>query len=502
MVQLEKPVYTKQEVEKMLLEHEQEWRFNFLKQFQANLTLSPEAFEKLLNEYIKIINLTTHQLPGLEEFRKFLFTFLSEDELKKNSRYDRIYNTFLQKLQEPGQARTTPPASGTAASLSAQEPAPPAAESVEIKEVIVRPDSPFNPTETEVMTALLKKFFNEQITAAIQKINPSLAPKVKNNKLLYDYRTFFQILNKIVNPTWIDNDRFFEKGWQDFVEVSRKMYMTIKKDARITNIRPGINVKNFTKSNFYGMLLTTDYCADEVQNPKLGGLFNFCMKYFTLSFEREPDEMLEDVKFFNYPYVIETFKMVLLKILNKQSSFAPVFLDEMNRKVIFIKILNSREEKPVLLTTLIKKIYYISLIYNFSIKSTGQKDNIGYKNAKGEPLVFSHPQVISHFKDLTSQPEWTIDKETSQLAVQMNMFLNSIPKAEVSLLANLFRGIIESIKVEVPLLNATSLVRSKNIKQGMEKELTPERYHGPVIKLLMESREAFQNILESNRAKK
>jgi hypothetical protein len=380
-----------------------------------------------------------------------------------------------------------------------------------IRETIIRPCAPFNPVETEVMTLILKKFFNEQVAAVIQKLKPDLLPRIQNNKQLFDYRVFFQILNRIINPEWVNNEQFFEHGWQDFVEMAKRTYLSIKKDVRISNIRPGMNVKNFTRAGFYGMILTADYCSDEMKNPGLPDIFNSCIRYFTLSFEKDPDEVLADVKFINQLYVAEVFHAVISSILRDQLGTSAPFQTEIRSRVNLMNVLKDAEEKSQpdkvqaekaqAVFGFLKKAYYLSLVNNYGAMLKGQKTAIGYSNEKSELLSFDHPQVQTQFRIVTQEPDWKIDPETTEMALHINIFRSQPGNDESYLLSNLVRGVLECVKAELPLLNSTSLIKGKNIRQGMERELTEAKYFPPVIQVLTGNMETIRRILQNTKGR-
>ncbi|HOK40847.1 MAG TPA: hypothetical protein PLD27_07410 [bacterium] len=494
----EKQYFTKEDLSKILAEKEQEWRFKFLKDFKANIILTPDNFKKLLEEFIRTIKSINKDALSEELINKFLFSFISKEEIKKQKNYEEIYNRYIEQFKKP--EIKAPIISSEKSQIEPEKPKEEIKEiPVEIKETIVRRTSQFNPLEIEIMTNVLKKFFNEQITSIISQIKPELAEKIKNNKKFYDYRTFFQFLNKIVKPEWVDNDQFFQKGWREFADISRNMYLALKKDTKISGIRPGEGVRNFTKANFYGMLLTADYCADEIKNPKIGFNFNSCIKYFTLAFEKEPEEVLEEVKLINRPESVEIFKLIIMKILNNESSVSKIFFDELNNKSIFVDVLNSGSNIIEEIFIKFKKIYYLSLIYNYCVVLIGKKTLTGYINEKSEPLVFYHPQIINKFKAVVKEQDWSIDPETTELAIKINVFKNTPGEQGEWLIPNLIRAIIESIKVELPLLNTTNLVKGQNVKQGMERELDKNKYFEPVIKILLENKNNIRTILSQTK---
>lgn len=488
----DKPIYTKEEVLKLLTEKEQEWRYEFLKNFQANLTISTESFERLLTEYIRAYNSFAGRLPSITDLQAFVFTFFNEEERKKRPDYDKIY---MLKLETLGLARRE-------VTMEAYTPQPaesivkaePTSSTSSINEIILRPFAPFNTVETEIMTAVLKKFYIEQITAQIQKLKPDLVTAIRNNKLIYDFRPLFSLLTRISNRDWVSGELFFQHAWQDFVEMAKKMYLSVKKDTKITNIRPGQVVKNFTRAGFYGMLLTIDYCSTELKNPKLSEIFNCCMRYFTLAFEKDPDAVLEDVQFFSQPALQEILAILLGKIIEKASPSAAAIRTEMEGHLLFMIILNSPMDKIPGLITLLHKIYYISLVHHFCAMTKGQKTAVGYSNERNELLTFDHPQVQAQFSALTTENDWKIEADLTNLAMHVNIFKNQT--TDILLIPNFLRAVIESVKAEIPLVNSTSLIVGKNIKQGMERELSEIKYFKPVITFLMENRETVSRILK------
>jgi hypothetical protein len=545
---LDKPVYTKAEIQKILAEREQEWKFNFLKDFQAGLSLGTDMFKKLLESWVSAVNSLTGRLPSAQDLSKFIDPVFPATELAKKPEYRKILDEFIQKLSPPPKAPAVPatpaahmpeasvrafspvvsaqemdesgmpgsededrpsPFSATAATTTApvrtpsrqaavSEPAQASANpSVQgqIIETIPRPCTVFNQAENEVMTAVLRKYFSDQVAGIVKNLRPELLQRIAGFKNFHDYRPFFPLLARTLQPSLVTNETFFSHGWQEYVEMSKKMYLSLKRGTPITNIRPGSGPKNFARSGYYGLLLTMEYCADELKEPDFDKTYNFCLHYFTLAMEKDPDEVMEEARFMALPAVTEIFKTLLSTMLAAKSGPGHEIMQDFSRSVSVMKVLNSAQDKTQELFQRLKKYHTISLIYNYAAMLSGQHTAVGWTNEKSELLSWDHPKVLERFKDIAVEPEWTLDSEITQTALHINMLKSSPGVTDPFPGANFIRAVLECIRAELPLLNATSLIRGRNVKQGMERELTETRYFEPVLKFLSSARDLIQETL-------
>ncbi|SIQ45077.1 hypothetical protein SAMN05920897_10918 [Alkalispirochaeta americana] len=367
--------------------------------------------------------------------------------------------------------------------------------SVILDDVVQRENVPLNRKEQEVMALILRKFVCKQLGDLFQQVKPDIAAKVRSVRSLQELKPLFPLLHRAIRENWITDNSFFDVGWQDFIELSKRSYLQLNPKTRISQIRPGFLVKNMTRSNFYGIMLTMDYCTMGIHADNFSQHYPFALKYFTLSFERNPDDVLQEFRFFNQAMVTEVLLGLMSRIGAATADPGVSIREEFDRLGLKLKTTDNIRSSFEYL----KKLFYISMIHNHAIVMVGRKTNVGYVNEKHELLTACDSAVQGCFRRITTDPGWTLDDQTTDLALQIQMRPSRGEAARTALLPNLIRAILESVRSEFPLIHNESPLRSRKIKQGMERELQPDRYYRKVIDFLMEHQALVQQIIRKHR---
>ncbi|GAB6088746.1 hypothetical protein [Spirochaeta dissipatitropha] len=358
-------------------------------------------------------------------------------------------------------------------------------------DVVQRENISLNPKEQEVMSLILRKFVCNHLGNIFQEVRPEIAITVKKARSLQELKPLFPLLHRAIRENWITDSSFFDIGWQDFIELSKKTYLQLNPRTRISQIRPGFLVKNITKANFYGMMLTMDYCTMSIHSEGFERIYPFALKYFTLSFERNPDEVLKEFRFFNQNMVTEVFLGLMNRIGSAAKDPALTLLREFNRLELGVKTPDQLKST----FEYIKKLFYVSMIHNYAIIKTGRKTSVGYVNDRHELLSWDDPGVQQGFRQISTEESWTLDKPSTQMAMQVNQSRMQAGESNPSLLPNFIRAVLESVRSEALLTGNSSPLKSRKVKQGMDRELQPKKYYSAVIEFLQENQSMIKQIL-------